>query len=218
MAELYNRNASHLPSSDWWEGHQDPSQHSRRGGVENQATDSLRAGQSLTGTSVEQISQSMKTWRNVTIQITNYSTTYTLSNPRIHTTQGYCFHPPQPTIEKNTSEACCFSKTAHVARGAIGVMTYQILTDDRHCVAELAIMFSVPYDNNLFRNWFALGIYKTPISCDYNLFYQMYYTNGPFTRAKGTGNSIEYHGKRVYVKGTMSAFGQSIMKVEFRDR
>uniref|UniRef100_A0AAR2IWB8 Actinoporin-like protein n=1 Tax=Pygocentrus nattereri TaxID=42514 RepID=A0AAR2IWB8_PYGNA len=131
---------------------------------------------------------------------------------------GYCFHPPQPTIEKNTREACCFSKTNHVARGAIGVMTYQICTDDKRCFGELAIMFSVPYDYNFFRNWFALGIYERPISCDYNLFYQMYYNNGSFTRAKGKGNSIDYTGKHAYVTGTMSAFGQSIMKVEFRDR
>ncbi|KAL7861633.1 hypothetical protein SRHO_G00130740 [Serrasalmus rhombeus] len=82
MDSLYNRYAE---SSDWWEGHQNPSQPSRRSGLENQATNSPAAprdGASLAGTSIEQISRSMKTWRNVTIQISNYSTTYTLVNPK----------------------------------------------------------------------------------------------------------------------------------------
>ena len=40
------------------------------------------AGASLVGTSIDQISRSMDTWRNATIQITNHSETSILANPR----------------------------------------------------------------------------------------------------------------------------------------
>ncbi|KAI4899038.1 hypothetical protein NFI96_027257, partial [Prochilodus magdalenae] len=177
------------------------------------------AGASLVGTSIDQISHSMDTWRNTTIQITNYSDTSILANPRTHTTSGYCYLPPQPTIAKRTQEACSFSKTPHTARGSVGVLTYQILRNGTDNVGELAIMFCVPYDYNIYEsNMFALGIYQPNISCDDDLFNEMYYSSGPFTRGKGSGSVMEYSGEQAVVKGTMSAFGQSVIKVEFWDK
>ncbi|KAL7873630.1 hypothetical protein AOLI_G00127010 [Acnodon oligacanthus] len=158
----------------------------------------------------DQISRGIKTSRNVTIQIT------TLANPRTYTLSGCCHHPPQPTIAQKTQEICSFSKISYTARGAVGILTYQILQNEQH-VGELAIMFSVPFDYNLYKNWFALGIFEADIPCDYNLFKRMYYdVDGPFTRAKGTGSIIK-HKDRPLVKGTMSAFGHSIIKVELWD-
>ncbi|KAL7873652.1 hypothetical protein AOLI_G00127230 [Acnodon oligacanthus] len=135
---------------------------------------------------------------------------------RTHTTSACCFHPPQPTIEKNTREVCSFSKTTGVARGAVGVLTYQILTNEEHA-SELAIMFSVPFNFNWFKNWFALGIFEPDIPCDNALFNQMYYDTGLFTRGKSTGNTITHLGEDILMKGTMSAGGPSVMKVEFWD-
>ncbi|XP_036450144.1 DELTA-stichotoxin-Hcr4a-like [Colossoma macropomum] len=176
------------------------------------------AGASLFDTSVEQISRSIDTWRNVTIEITNYSNTFTLTNPRSYTYSGYCYHPPQPTIAKRTKEACSFSKTPHTACGSVGVLTYQILNNETKHVAELAIMFSVPFDYNQYENMFALGIYEPNISCDKNLYNKMYYHGGLFTRGKGTGGVITYCGNGALVKGTMSAYGQSIIRAELWDK
>ncbi|XP_036449149.1 bryoporin-like [Colossoma macropomum] len=168
-------------------------------------------------TGADQISRGIKTSRNVTIQITNYSDTYILANPRTYTFSGCCHHPPQPTIAQKTQEICSFSKISYTARGAVGVLTYQILQNEEEHVGELAIMFSVPFDYNLYKNWFALGIFDADIPCDLNLFKRMYYDiDGPFTRAKGTGSIIK-HKDRPLVKGTMSAFGHSIIKVELWD-
>ncbi|XP_017578999.1 bryoporin-like [Pygocentrus nattereri] len=173
-------------------------------------------GGSAVFTTADQISQGIKTSRNVTIQITNCSDTTTLANPRTYTFSGCCHHPPQPTIPQRTQETCSFSKISYTARGAVGVLTYQILQNERH-VGELAIMFSVPFDYNLYQNWFALGIFEADIPCDYNLFKRMYYdVDGPFTRAKGTGSIIK-HKDRPQLKGTMSSFGHSIIKVELWD-
>ncbi|XP_036449609.1 bryoporin-like [Colossoma macropomum] len=178
------------------------------------------AAASLFGNTVEQISQTINTGRNVTIQITNNCDAFTLANPRTHNISGYCHHPPQPTIITKSQETCSFSKTAYSARGSIGVLMYQILNNERNPVGELAIMFSVPYNYSLYENWFALGIYEPDISCDDNLFNKMYYDydyNNPFSRCKGTGGVVPYFGKGVAVKGTMSAGGQSIIKVELTD-
>ncbi|KAL6478447.1 hypothetical protein MHYP_G00142820 [Metynnis hypsauchen] len=148
-----------------------------------QAMNSAIAG-SAVFTAAEQISQGIKTNRNVTIQITNRSNTTTLTNPRTYTFSGCCHHPPQPTIPQKTQEICSFSKISYTACGAVGVLTYQILQNEEH-VGELAIMFSVPFDYNLYKNWFALGIFEADIPCDSNLFKRMYYdVDGPFTRAK----------------------------------
>ncbi|KAG9268248.1 bryoporin-like isoform X1 [Astyanax mexicanus] len=176
------------------------------------------AGASLASTSIVQISQTMNTDRNITIEIVNYSERYTLTNPRTYTYSGYCHHPPQPTIKQKTKEVCCFSKTAHTACGSVGVLTYQILSDAQDCVGELALMYSVPYDYNLYENTFALGIFESGFPCDEDLYNQMYYKSGPFIRGNGTGSSITHSDKDAVVKGTMSSAGQAVMCVEFDDK
>ncbi|XP_066509574.1 DELTA-actitoxin-Afr1c-like [Hoplias malabaricus] len=180
-------------------------------------TTAVIASASLVGTTTEQIARSVETNRNVTIQITNYSRMYTLANPRTHTTSGYCYNSPQPTFPPCVKEVHSFSKTAHTACGAVGVLTYQILTEGQECVGELVIMFSVPYDYIQYENIYVLGIFKPHIQCDDALFNQMYYEKGPFQREKGTGSCLTYSGKEGVVKGTMSPQGKSIMKVEFWD-
>uniref|UniRef100_A0A3B1JMA8 Bryoporin-like n=1 Tax=Astyanax mexicanus TaxID=7994 RepID=A0A3B1JMA8_ASTMX len=178
------------------------------------------AGASLFGTSAEQISRNINTGRNVTIQITNYSNKYTLVDPRIYTYSGHCHNPPQPTIKKNTQEVCSFSKTAHTACGAVGVLTYQIIPDERcRCIRELAIMFSVPYDYNHYKNLFALGIFLPNQPCDETLYNKMYYEEGQeYQRQNGTGSTMTYTSKDIILKGTMSPQGQSVMKVELWDK
>uniref|UniRef100_A0A3B4C518 Uncharacterized protein n=1 Tax=Pygocentrus nattereri TaxID=42514 RepID=A0A3B4C518_PYGNA len=178
-------------------------------------------GGSAVFTTADQISQGIKTSRNVTIQITNCSDTTTLANPRSHNISGYCHHPPQPTIKKMKEEECLFSKTPYAACGSVGVLTYQIQKEKSNPVGELAIMFSVPYDYTWYENWFALGIFEVNIPCDYDLFKQMYYDNvdddGQFTRKKAAGDVIIHLGEGALVKGTMSDGGQSIIKVELWD-
>uniref|UniRef100_A0A4W4FDA6 DELTA-sagatoxin-Srs1a n=1 Tax=Electrophorus electricus TaxID=8005 RepID=A0A4W4FDA6_ELEEL len=172
------------------------------------------------GTSIDQISNNINTTRNVVIQITNYKLLLFLY--RVYTKSGYCLSPPQPTIRKKTTEACSFTKTSDTACGAVGILTYTILTDECNSVGELVIMFSVPYDYNIYENWLALGIFNTSISCNDELFNRLYYdpsTNDcPFARGKGAGSGIAYSTGQICVKGTMSPAGKSVMKVEFWDQ
>ncbi|XP_060735223.1 uncharacterized protein LOC132852170 [Tachysurus vachellii] len=174
-------------------------------------------GESLRGTNIDNISRSIRTMRNVSIQITNFTDRYTLSNPRIYTSSGCCLNPPQPTVARKTSEACSFTKTRFSARGCVGVLAYKILKDEEDFVGDLVIMFSVPYDYIWYKNYLALGIYENQVSCDSDLLYKMYNLTGPFTRKWATGSEVMYSGQGVCVKGTMSPAGNSIMKVEFRE-
>ncbi|KAL6478456.1 hypothetical protein MHYP_G00142910 [Metynnis hypsauchen] len=182
------------------------------------AAAAIIAGGSLLNTTIEEISKQIKTDRNIAIQLSNYSHRYILTNPRVFTSSGYSHNPPQPTVQRRTMEACSFTKTAGTACGAVGVLTYEIFKHDcGEWAGDLVIMFSVPYDYNLYENWFALGIFKERSCCNEQLFHQLYYENGPFTRAKSTGSEIKFFGKHVYVKGTMSPASRSIMKVELWD-
>ncbi|XP_058255724.1 uncharacterized protein LOC131359695 [Hemibagrus wyckioides] len=177
----------------------------------------IKEGESLRGTNIDNISCNINTIRNVSIQITNFTDRYTLSNPRTYTSSGYCLSPPQPTIAKKTTEACSFTKTQFGVRGCVGVLAYQILNDEQHFVGELAIMFSVPFDYSLYENYLGLGIYEKQVSCNYELFSEMYYREGTFTRAMATGSEVKYTGQEICVKGTMSPVGHAIIKIEFRD-
>ena len=78
----------------------------------------------------------------------------------------------------------------------------------------LAIMFSVPYDYNLFSNWCAVGIFESGRACDKSLFNEMYNKNGvSFTRGKA-GSQIRYEGNFHSLKASMSDYASSILKVE----
>ncbi|XP_026998900.1 DELTA-actitoxin-Afr1e-like [Tachysurus fulvidraco] len=177
----------------------------------------IENGDSLRGTNIDSISSSIGTIRNVSIQITNFTDRYTLSNPRTYSSSGYCLNPPQPTVAKKTSETCTFTKTRSTAHGCAGVLAYKILKDEVHFVGELVIMFSVPFDYNFYENYLALGIYENHVSCNSDLFFEMYYEKGPFTRERATGSKVMYSVQGISVKGTMSPAGKAIMKVDFQD-
>ncbi|XP_047677591.1 DELTA-sagatoxin-Srs1a-like [Tachysurus fulvidraco] len=169
-------------------------------------------GESLRGNNIDSISRSIGTIRNVSIQITNFTDRYTLSNPRTYTSSGYCHNPPQPTVARKTSETCTFTKTHSTAHGCVGVLVYKILKDEENFVGELVLMFSVPFDYNFYENYLALGIYENHVSCNSDLFSEMYYAKGTFTREKATGSEVMYSGQGICVKGTMSPAGKAIMK------
>ncbi|KAG9331986.1 hypothetical protein JZ751_016262, partial [Albula glossodonta] len=84
--------------------------------------------------------------RSVTIHLINHSNSHILVHPS---------DPPQPTVQSGETVKCSFNKTAGAARGAVGVMTYDITNSSNEVFQRLAIMFSVPYDYNLYENYFA---------------------------------------------------------------
>lgn len=124
------------------------------------------------------------------------------------------------------TECCTFTKTGISATGAIGVLMYDLIRRSPNVgVREqesLAIMFSVPWDYNLYKNWFAVGIYKSDRSCDEELFKEMYYEKKQkehgFVREEAVGSGINYEGANHDIKATMNPLKKAIMKVEVWDK
>ena len=135
------------------------------------------------------------------------------------TESGYCEDPLPPMVGPCSAASALFNKTTGAATGAIGVFTYDLFNPDLNDYSHvLAIMFSVPYDRNLYSNWFAVGIFDRGNSCDYNLYDIMY--NGSennFVRAKADGSCISYEGDYVVVSATMSDSHEAVLKVDIND-
>ena len=113
------------------------------------------------------------------------------------------------------SHVCSFIKTRGAAAGSVGVLTYETKkVQGKNTEEVLAIMFSVPYDYNLYNNWFAVGIYGHGRTCDRGLFNDMYYNQGDrFVRRKA-GSDVNYEGNVFNVKAKMADVASTILTVE----
>lgn len=112
---------------------------------------------------------------------------------------------------------CNFSKIGGGATGAVGVLTYDVAkSGDKHYKEKIAIMFSVPFDYNFFKNWAAVGIYDKDKETDEKLYKEMYNSKEKdnFNRKEADGCNIIFKGKTLDIMCTMSPLGRAIMKVE----
>ncbi|XP_055049404.2 DELTA-sagatoxin-Srs1a-like [Misgurnus anguillicaudatus] len=168
----------------------------------------------------ESVSASLDTIRNCTIEINNMSDIYNLVSPKIYTYSGYCCHPPQPTISTKNTGGCAFTKTAFTACGAVGILTYDLFhMENQTCTERIAILFSVPYDYNIYENFFGIGVFTTDRECNEALYNEMYYESSPsFTRGKAKESRITYKAQRVELRATMSNAGKAIIKLEIHDK
>ncbi|XP_048088360.1 DELTA-sagatoxin-Srs1a-like isoform X2 [Alosa alosa] len=169
----------------------------------------------------EAVAATITTRRNVTVEITNLTNNYCLLNPKVFLESGETYNPPQPTVRPLKTEVCTFSKTSAKATGSVGVMTYDLFERTRKGATEtLAIMFSVPWDYNVYKNWYAIGIYPVGKECDEALYKGMYYDKEPkgFVRMEADGSGLTFEGSSMDVKATMCPMGRAIMKVELWDK
>uniref|UniRef100_A0A672FHC0 Uncharacterized protein n=1 Tax=Salarias fasciatus TaxID=181472 RepID=A0A672FHC0_SALFA len=162
------------------------------------------------------IYQGSPTHRQCHMTITNRCSSYSLVNPRWYTKSGRCAEPFPPTIPSNALESALFKKTPHAARGSAGVVTYDLLHNKSKRISEkIAIMFSNPYDLNLRSNVFAVGIFDKWKECNRSLHDEMEGTCSPyFVRSEASGGALNFEGKAVTIRATMSDGHQTVMKVE----
>ena len=59
-----------------------------------------------------------------------------------------------------------------VATGSVGVMAYYIPDMDK----TLAVMFSIPFDYNLYSNWWNVKLFRGSDRANYYMYYFMYCT------------------------------------------
>ncbi len=134
---------------------------------------------------------------------------------------GFPFSPPQPTVRTAKTEVCSCTKDDNTASGAVGVLTYELFNmQNRQCSELMAIMFSVPFDYNFYKNWLGVGIFDHEQACDHKLFDDMYngkdFTN--FVRHESNGSGVLYKGNMLDVRACMSDEGRAIIKLELYDK
>ncbi|TWW82077.1 DELTA-actitoxin-Aeq1c-like [Takifugu flavidus] len=164
---------------------------------------------------------SLTTNRNCVIEMTNLSQYFCLRCPKVYMESGFTHSPPQPTVRTTNTEVCSFTKDDNTACGAVGVLTYELFDmRSRHCNEIIAIMFSVPFDYNFYKNWLSVGVFEHTRACDDKLYDHMYkskdFTN--FARQEANGSGLTYKGKAVDVRACMSDEGRAIIKLEVYDR
>ncbi|KAM6898402.1 deep sea actinoporin Cjtox II-like [Lycodopsis pacificus] len=171
--------------------------------------------------SAEALAANQKSRRNVTVEITNLTNSYCLIDPKVYLDSGNCHSPPQPTVRPLKTEVCNFSKTSGSATGAVGVLTYDMFERKSNSAREkVAIMFSVPYDNNVYQNWLALGIFNQDKECNEKLYKEMYENKeqSGFVREEAKGSGLTFEGPHFDLKATMSPMGRAMLKVEVWDK
>lgn len=84
----------------------------------------------------------------------------------------------------------------------------------------MAIMFSVPFDHNLYKNQLAMGVFEQSRACDKQLYDRMYDGKdlSNFTRSEANGCGLEYKATYVDLRATMSTVGKAMVKVELYDK
>ena len=96
--------------------------------------------------------------------------------------------------------ACC--------KSAVGVFTYRIPGLYR----TLAVMYSVPYDYNLYSNWFNVKLYYGYVKADKGKFNDLYYYADPFRGDNGWHS--RYLGSGLKFRGAMSSSGKATLEIK----
>ena len=94
-----------------------------------------------------------------------------------------------------------------IARGAAGVFTYYIPVLDK----TLAVMYSVPFDYILFRNWWNVKLYSGRREANKKTFSDM--DGSDRVKGDNTWHTIKL-GSGVSVKGAMGSTGQSKLEIK----
>ncbi|XP_066030192.1 DELTA-stichotoxin-Hcr4a-like [Pocillopora verrucosa] len=92
-----------------------------------------------------------------------------------------------------------------VATGSVGVVTYYTQGADK----TVAVMFSVPFDYNLYSNWWDVKIYNGMKRATYDMYEDMYY-NHPY---QGDNGWHTKYANGFQVKGTMTSAGECVMEL-----
>ncbi|XP_033984129.1 DELTA-actitoxin-Afr1a-like isoform X2 [Trematomus bernacchii] len=151
--------------------------------------------------------------RTCSIEIVN-ECGYTFDNPRMYTFSGYCATPLPPTVAPGACGIGLFTKSPSKNAGSVGVFAYDLNKDGKQAAEKIAIMFSVPWDFNKYKNWYALGVFDVSTPCDEALYNQMYYDEQiTFRRRIPDGSCLTYVGDHITIMATMSDAYQPVIKV-----
>ncbi|XP_041051861.1 DELTA-actitoxin-Ate1a-like [Carcharodon carcharias] len=155
--------------------------------------------------------------RSVLVQIANNTENKLFTSPATYIYSGYIYSKPTPLINPGMKGEALFVRTSGTARGSVGVLTYTF----GH--TQVSLLFSNPYDYNLYSTFFALYIPYEPEQTDENLYYKMYYELVPscnfakITLDSGIGE-ISVCGGNVVITATINAMNDSSISIVIRDK
>ncbi|XP_069058001.1 DELTA-actitoxin-Aeq1b-like [Pleurodeles waltl] len=169
--------------------------------------------------SIEEMVLKLTSTRCVGIEITNTTKSLTLQGARTFCESGYNSIPPALTIPPGETENCVFVKKDLAPTGSVGLLIY-------NCGKfSLAIMFSNPFDYNIYKVWYGIHILEgTKEHHDLEELYRdMYYKMSPnkfFDKAEvsKTTKSIALHYEGYHVIATMSFDSKAILKVKIEEK
>lgn len=97
--------------------------------------------------------------------------------------------------------------------GSVGVFTYR-LQEKRTKGKTMAVMWSVPFDNNIYANLFAMGLFDDR-DADKSLYDEMYYSKlmDKFGRYHADNREQTYKNDDIIITCQMTNCGESNMKV-----
>ncbi|XP_076151975.1 uncharacterized protein LOC143135131 [Alosa pseudoharengus] len=157
------------------------------------------------GFAFTQVQNVLPTHRQCNIEIENTSI-FTLYNPRSYCNSEFCAAPLPPRLGPSETGSACFSKNPNAACGAVAVFTYDIYEKSKdRSIGKIAVIFSNPYDFNLYSNWYAVGVFNMKKPCDYELYKEMYYgSQTTFVRGQASSGSLTHRGSSVTITANMS--------------
>lgn len=98
-------------------------------------------------------------------------------------------------------------KTSGTATGTGGVLVYYIPSKK----ITLAVMWYVPFDYDLYQNWWNVKLYNGKRSADKSMYEDLYYYNSPF---KPNGWKHRELGSGLSVSGSMTSSGEATLEIE----
>ncbi|KAH3751496.1 hypothetical protein DPMN_186056 [Dreissena polymorpha] len=118
------------------------------------AVGAIIAGSSLAGTTIEDLAFGTGYSVSMGMEVSNL-TPYVLCSSMVTVNSGVVTLQPR-SINPNYKEAMVTRKSAYTATGTFGVVSWEIAEISRRVV----VMWSVPFDLNVYTSWFAVGITK----------------------------------------------------------
>ncbi|XP_043572918.1 DELTA-actitoxin-Aeq1c-like isoform X1 [Chiloscyllium plagiosum] len=142
--------------------------------------------------------------RAVDVEISNNTENQFFTSPAVYIYSGYIYNLPTPLINPGKKGDALFVRTSGTACGSVGVLTYAF----GH--TQFSLLFSNPYDYNLYSTVFAVYIPIEPELTDENLYYKMYYELEPssyFAKAELSSGS-----EQIYVSGGNVVISATVTK------
>ena len=186
-------------------------------GTENASV--ILAGAGIVINLLNQIINALNVQRCIAFGINNHLS-HDLISPRFYIYSGKTEDIPL-SVKKGEAGFASASKTEGTTTGSVGVLSYHIEGTD----CRLAILWSVPYDYNLYENWFKISLVNKDTPIDKALYDDMYYDRGKLTNgkvAKATqgeatwDTSVKLANKSVKLAGVMGTGGKCTLNLSLK--